>query len=346
MTAKIRVAKNPGKFVMLCVTILGSAVLTRPTLARDAFPEAYYAARDAGWAEAVLRLRDPQAFADFAQRVGGWRVEGPIDDEWWIRDDEAGVGAIRVLRAPLEIDPPKPFRPWDTGGLFSLMTRSNNTDGVYRSALESGWTAINAPVSLDFGGVTLANVVFRGPDALHIAVYERLQPRLPEAIDLQKLRRPFNSMQVVRDLAAARNFYINTLGFEIIAEGRFKAPTGTPSNFGIPESLAAGSALDYLIVGPSAKGPTQIEIVSFAGLTGRARSASETSRLGLIALRFPVRSLTNLRARLKRERYPHQSTARAMPPFGVVRMVRIRSPEGAQLEFFELPSQDGQPQTP
>jgi len=346
MNATIRAAKNPGKFLMLCVTILGLAVLAMPISARDAFPEAYYVARDAGWAEAVLRLRDPQAFADFAQRVGGWRVEGPIDDEWWIRDQESGVGAIRVLRAPREIDPPKPFSPWDTGGLFSLMTRSNNTDGVYHSALESGWTALNAPVSLDFGGVKLANVVLRGPDALHIAVYERLQPRLPEAIDLQKLRRPFNSMQVVRDLAAARTFYIDTLGFEIIAEGRFKAPPGTPSNFGIPESLAAGSALDYLIVGPSAKGPTQIEVVSFAGLTGRARSVTETSQLGLIALRFPVRSLTRVVSRLERERYPHQSTVRAMPPFGVVRMVRIRSPEAAQLEFFELPSQDGQPQSP
>lgn len=293
-----------------------------------------------------MRLRDPSAFADFAQRVAGWRVEGPVDGEWLIVDAVPGVGVIRVLAAPHATDSPPPSRPWDTGGLFSLMTRSNNADGVYQSALAAGWTAINAPVSLDFGGVTLANVILRGPDNLHIAVYERLKPRLPEAADLQKLRRPFNAMQVVRDLAVARNFYVDTLGFEVIAEGRFKAPPEAPSNFGIPSSLTATSALDYLILGPSAKGPTQIEVVSFAGLNGRAKSVSESTTLGLVALRFPVRSLSDLTSRLRHTGYPQESATGAMPPFGVVRMVRIRSPEGATLEFFELPSLDGQPQNP
>ena len=310
------------------------------------FPASYELARDAGWAEAVLRVQDPPAFAAFAERVAGWQVYRASADEWWIADAERGVGALRVLRAAPQAFAALEHKPWDTGGLFSIMTRSNDAGKAYRAALELGWSALHAPVSLQFGDVTLANVVLRGPDAVHIAVYERLAPRLPDAPDLQKLRRPFNAMQVVDDLATARRFYVDVLGFEVIATGRFQRPAGAPSNFGIPPELSAKGELEYLIVGPSAKGPTQLEVVSFPNLDGRVRPPPDAASVGFIALRLPVSTLEPLRSRLAAAGYPFESGETSMPPFGIARTVVLRSPEGARLEFFELPSRDRQPAEP
>lgn len=301
-------------------------------------PAAYSEARDAGWAEAVLRVHDPEAFASFADRVAGWRVTGPIDGEWWISDAAGGAGAIRLVPAPPGSPRPPDNAPWDTGGLFSLMTRSNDSTAAYRAALELGWTAINAPVSLEFGGVTLANVVLRGPDGVNVAVYERLAPRMPDEPDLRKLRRPFNSMQVVYDIGAARAFYIDLLGFEILSEGRYPAPAGAASNFGIPADLAGSVSLEYLIVAPSSTGPTRIEIVRFAGLEGRPRAAVAADSTGLVALRFPVSSIAKISSRLEAAgRTDWEMLNLRMPPFGTARALRMTSPEGATLEFFEYP---------
>jgi len=54
-------------------------------------------------------------------------------------------------------------------------------------------------------------------------------------------------------------------------------------------------------------------------------------------LRFPVSSLDRMRDRLAAAAYPHESVHTPMPPFGSAEMLRLLSPEGARLEFFELP---------
>lgn len=319
------------RLVVLLLLVMPQVLTAEP------FPSSYRAARDAGWAEAVLRVSDPKAFIDFAESVAGWQVKGPIDGEWWISDAEGGVGAIRLITRPQQATPIERYQPWDTGGLFSVMTRSNDLSAAYERARALGWGSASIPVTLDFGGVKLSNVVMRGPDGVNVAIYERLQPRMADAADLLKLRRPFNAMQVVRSLADARRFYVDVLGFSVIATGRFQAPRGTPSNFGIPPSLAADAALDYLILGGTPAGPTQVEVVSFNGLEVGARPRDQLESQGLIALRFPVSSLDRMRDRLAAAAYPHESVHTPMPPFGSAEMLRLLSPEGARLEFFELP---------
>lgn len=318
-----------GRFLIAALALMSCATgRTAP------FPCSYAAARDAGWAEAVFKVRDPQIFAKFARQVAGWQVTTTPEGEWLLHDAEYGVGVIRVLHTSRPAPPLAVDRPWDTGGLFSVMTRSNDLNGAYAAATALGWGAANVPVSLDFGGVTLANVVLRGPSAANVAIYERLQPRMPDAPDLQKLRRPFNSMQVVRNLAEAKNFYVDLLGFSNLGSGRFRAPPGSPSNFGIPPSMSNEAALDYMILAPAANGPTQIEVVSFVGVDSRPRRTRDLEAAGLVALRFPVRSLEALRQRLSRARYPFETAKISLPPYGTATAIRVRSPEGAQLEFF------------
>ena len=97
-------------------------------------------------------------------------------------------------------------------------------------------------------------------------------------------------------------------------------------------SVSAGALLT------TTTGSTQIEVVSFAGVDSRPRRARDFEAVGLVALRFPVRSLTALRKRLSLANYPYETATILLPPYGETTGIRVRSPEGARLEFFTLES--------
>ena len=321
-------------------------------------------ALDAGWQEAVVSVRDAPAILRFLTGVAGWRLrfEAALSPatldfyggspgawpasaarrEWLVTDADGKPGFVRLVA----FDRPEAQRirsgamPWDTGGILSLMTRSNETSRVLRAAQDLGWSSFNDPVLLDMRdtGVQLTNVVLTGPDGVAVSVYERLTPRLPDAPDLRALRRPFNAMQSVRDLPAARRFYADVLGFEVLNEGRFSNPRRESNNFGLPANLVAAAPMPFAILGPTRNGPTQVELVQFAGVEGRDLAARASApNLGLLALRFPVTRLAEVEQRLRKAEWPIAAGPAMLDihPYGRVRLLAVRAPDGAWLEFFE-----------
>lgn len=311
-------------------------------------PPSYFEARDKGWAEAVLQTREAPAVLDFLSQVAGWEVEGPFcaeqSCEWRVADADNGVGALRLrqLAGVYSDREQEAAEAWRPGGLFSLMVRSNALKTIVEQARGRGWQAVSEPVSLEFGAVQLLNVILRHSAGGVISIYERLVPRMPDAEDLRRLRRPFNSMQVVADMVAARHFYVEVLGFSVIAEGRFSGSPHGPNNFGLPPGNEHARTLDYLIVAPTRDASTHVEIVRFVGAppalgSGDPRSAASTSVSGLVALRFPVSSLRAVREQLQRHGWDIADEVELpFPPFGSKKTIRVYSPEGALLEFFEL----------
>jgi hypothetical protein len=321
-------------------------------------------ALDAGWSEAVCLVGDGEPVRRFASTVAGWQVGEPVridpslaafmglpaaaagaGRQWRITDGTGRAGALRLIELPslraqggAESGSAAAEPPWCTGGIFSVMVRSNALRERWLAARALGWDAVTAPVDLEFSGVAIANVILRGPQGVNVSIYERLSPRMPDEPDLLKLRRPFNSMQVVADLAGARRFYIDTLGFAVVGEGQFKWEPGKPNNFGVPPEVARTAALDYLIAAPRAGGPTQVEIVHFRGLPARRRMPAGAARPGVYALRMPVSRLDPVLARLSAADWPVGDGARQVVFDGQRphRAVAIDSPEGARLEFFEV----------
>lgn len=319
--------------------------------------------RDAGWIEAVISVRDPEPMLRFFTDVAGWRVmqrasmdpaladeylqagkRAPVR-EWLVTDATSTPGFVRVVA--FAATEPKPIRsaaqPWDTGGLLSLMTRSNDTRSVYNHAQQLGWSAYNDPVLLELrdAGVLLSNVILRGPDGLNISVYERLAPRMPDEPDLRRLRRPFNAMQSVRSIAVARDFYQRVLGFETLNSGEFSLGRREPNNFGMPANVVAAESIPFAILGPRRDGPTQVELVELRGMEGRDLSRDVAPpNLGLFALRFPVSNLSRLEARLRAANWPlaRGPAQIRIEPYGNVRWLAVQAPDGAWLEFFESQS--------
>lgn len=312
-------------------------------------------ALDAGWQEAVVLTADIARLEQFAAEVAGWRVLARGEAhasvtqryglpnpsrELLIGDADAHPGLIRVIEAlaPGAVSIRAAAQPWDTGGIMSLMVRSNDTAGMFAAAERLGWNAFNAPVDFDFGTVKLRNVVVRGPDGVAISVYERLTPRMPDDADLRRLRRPFNSMQSVRDIGAARDFYTRVLEFEVVNAGEFVNPKRAPNNFGMPANLVIANPVDFAIFAPRRDSPAAIETVQLRGAEGRDVSAlAMPPNRGITSLRFPVGRLSAIEARLSAANYPPTTpTARALiEPYGEVLMLGVRSPDGALLEFFQ-----------
>jgi catechol 2,3-dioxygenase-like lactoylglutathione lyase family enzyme len=324
-------------------------------------------ALDAGWQEAVISVRDPRPLLQFMTQVAGWQVhsEAPLSAaegafyrldvagarstsqhavarQWLVTDAAGKPGFVRLIAfGAVDALPVRAgAMPWDSGGIFSLMSRTNATGAVYRGAQQLGWDAYNDPVELDLRdtGVKLTNVILRGPDGVNISVYERLAPRMPDDSDLQRLRRPFNSMQTVRDIDAARRFYLDVLGFELLNSGMFENPVRAPNNFGVPANLVVANPMPFAIAGPRRTGPTQVELVQLAGVEGRDLAARAVPpNYGIVALRFPVSRLGPIEARLRARGWPIAAgpTSLVLPPYGAVRMLAVQSPDGAWLEFFE-----------
>ncbi len=337
------------------VAAIGVVLLAIAAQQADARSPSLELARDSGWQEALISTSDARRLESFFTSIAGWRVlwrgsahasvaklygASGSPREWLIGDAAGHPGLVRLVEfdAPTAITIRGAAQPWDTGGILSLMTRSNDVHGVFQSAERAGWLAYNAPVDFDFGPINLRNVVLRGPDGVNISVYERVTPRMPPDPDLRKLRRPFNAMQSVRDIVAARRFYGDILGFELVNGGEFVNPRRAPNNFGMPANIVATHPIHFAIFAPRKDGPTAIEAVQLVGAEGRdlAAAALPPNR-GIVSLRFPVSDLSRTEARLAA-----QGLAPAWPitvlelrPYGRVRLLGVRSPDGALLEFFQ-----------
>ncbi len=347
----------------LCLAVC-AMTLTPVALAagRDArLADAWRTAEDRGWLEAVISVSDSAPMRRFARDIAGWQQQraGPVSSElldfysakpaagttpreWLISDASATPGLLRLIQFN---DPGSEViragaMPWDTGGILSLMSRSNRTAAIYRAAQRQGWNAFNDLVVLNLPdtGVSLTNVIIRGPDAISISIYERLNPRMPDEPDLLRLRRPFNSMQSVRDIAVARRFYTEVLGFEIVNRGEFTNPVRAPNNFGAPANLVVSQPLPFTIVGPRRDGPTQIELVQMPGVEGRdLAQRARPPNLGVLGLRFPVSHLAAVQSRLAAQQWPiaRGPTRLQLMPWGSVDVLAVQAPDGAWLEFMQ-----------
>ena len=315
---------------------------------------------DAGWCEAVLVVSDLQRMVRVLDTIAGWQLQshgnvpaavlrlwglppGVTATEALLGNAGDRSGFVRLLQFQGAVGAQQQIRssamPWDTGGIFSLMTRSRDLDGAFARAQALGYSAFNDPVDFDFGGVVLRNVVLRLPDGINIAIYERRKPLLQGWDTMRKLSLPFNAMQMVADRDRTRDFYSVLLGYTPLADATFLDPAPGPNNFALPQNLATTAERRFAIMAVAGAETGRVEAMQFAGLTGR--DLSERARmpnLGIAALRFPTRRLDAIvQAARDRGHAVGDTVATTLAPYGSVRLALLRSPDGVAIELMQLP---------
>lgn len=313
---------------------------------------------DGGWHEAWIGVSDLPRMQRFFAEVAGWTLvkKGRLDRRMlaYVAPDAAG-GAYAVMRADgypqgsvrlIEIDGVKReiirsnAQAWDTGGIFSIMTRSADIARNLTDAERLGWTAYNDPYDFGFGTLKLRNIVLRGPDGVNVAIYEWVEPKREDAPQPGAVSKAFNSMQMVADIEAALRFYVDGLGFRIIQRGTFIDAVETPTNFAIPVNFATRIARDYAILIPDGGDDEagRVELMAFDGFKGRnLADRAALHNLGVVSLLFPVSDLNAIAARLEAIGAPivRAPTLIDLPPFGAARALTASSPEGVLLTYFQ-----------
>ena len=314
---------------------------------------------DEPWQEIVLSVRDLDESARLFREIGGFEpvARGALErselDYWKL--EQVGSGQFLLLRAPgsdhaylrfvrfdgVEQQPIRVgARAWDSGGYFSVMMRARDLDSIYADALELGWQAESEPVQFEFPPFELANVVLKGPHGINIALYERLSPPLDEFWQFDRLSQPFNAMQMVAEMESADAFFTEILGMEYFWSGDYLDPEPGPNNFGLPQNLTTEIPRRTRILQPRQGETGRLELMQFVGLDGRDLSdRARPPNLGIISVRYPV---DDVEVALERVEQAGGAAWRGpakvkLPPYGTLRMVAVRSPNGTIVEIFSQP---------
>lgn len=319
---------------------------------------------DGGWHEAWIGVSDLGRMRTFFEEVAGWKAvkAGKIDAATlgYLASD-ADEGRYLVMRQGdypqgwvrlIELDGVRReiIRPhaqaWDTGGIFSIMTRTADAERNLADAERIGWTAYNIPYDFgfgdlkSFGDLQLRNLILRGPDGVNVSAYEWVKPKRADATAPGSVSKAFNSMQMVADLDTAAAFYVDGLGFRLIHRGRFIDPAETPTNFALPVDHATKIARHYAIVIPQSANEEagRVELMAFDGFKGRdLRTRADLAGLGLTSLVFPTSDLATVEKNIREKglRLVRAPAGISLPPYGAGRALTVASPEGAFITFFE-----------
>ncbi len=312
------------------------------------------------WQEAVISVSDLDVTARFFKEIGGYKEHwrGELDaselrafglpkeasgEALLLGPADATSALVRLIRFD-NAGRREPMRPgsraWDSGCYFSLMIRVKDMQSIYDDAIRLGWWTETPVTDLKFGASKLKVVIYRGPDGVQVQTYERLQPPLPAAIgEFDRLTRPFNMMQIVRDRDAAYDFFTQVLGFETFYKGKpYVATEPTHSPLGIPINLTTSARYQAGIVYPVPGEFGRMEMIEMMDLEGRDYAdRCHAPNLGLLAVRFPVTDIERSSA-LVQERgwtvdFPVSPVA--ISPYDTKQLFSVRTPDGAIVQFMQ-----------
>jgi len=322
---------------------------------------------DGGWKEAVTIVSDLERWYSLADKVCGWNLahRGPVDprilSQWNLPTTATGEealfccgeeaqGFVRFMQlagAGVSTRIRAGAMPWDTGGIFSLMVRTMDINGTYEAALSEGWTAVADPVSFQYNGLTLANVILRGPDGVSFGMYERVEPKLEGWDHIVRMSQPFNCMQIVRDRDATRDFHRDAFGFSAFVDNESRHSEPQTSNFGIPRNITTQYETRVAIMHPrgvldaKVRDNGRVELIEWNGLEGRdLADRAVPPNLGHIGLRWAVSDVEQTAQRIRDAGYELASDIAvvSLKPYGDVHLCGVRTPDGVLYEFFETTS--------
>lgn len=331
---------------MIRLLIIASVLCSYPLAAQTVRP----------WTEAVVSVTDFGPFERLLHDIADWELhhQGDLDRSelsyWGLHGDAsaeerlycapgADTGCIRFVSFDtVEQEPIRPAaRPWDTGGIFSLMVRSNDVDGLYRAALAQGWWAESPPIRFQFGTSDLKNVVISGPHGIHIAAYERISPEFTD-FPVGLISQAFNSMRMVRNRPVARDFYRN-LGFSIVFDSDSEPLEPAWSNLSIPRNFTPVIRRSAAALQPEPGETGRVEVMQIVGFEGRDHSGrASPPNLGILSVRYPVDDLEAYRRQLEAAgiEIVYEGRDIILADRGRTDMIAVRSPDGAITEFYEV----------
>ena len=212
------------------------------------------------------------------------------------------------------------------------MVRMKDMDAIYRDAIEMGWWTETPITDLEFGTSKLKVVIFQGPDGIQVQGYERLSPPLPDAIPpFERMTRPFNIMQMVRNRDASYRLFTEVLGFATFYNGKpYVADEPEYMPLGIPVNLTTSVRYRAGIVFPVPGEFGRMEMIEIMDLEGRDYAARcNAPNLGILAVRYPVENVSKVREMIESRGGAIDRAAESVDlrPWGDSDLLTIKTPD-------------------
>ncbi len=232
-------------------------------------------------------------------------------------------------------------RPYDTGGIFNFNSLVKDMDGVFEDLRDHGFQGFADPNRYTLFGKSYAGALLRGQDGVVINLLQRVNQSYDDFPPFATMSHIINATQMVADYRESFDFFTKKLGWSVRWEASPTWPPDGSNNMGVPNSiLLSGQVKEKaasFALSKEADGGT-IEIFNFDGIKGRDFSdRAHPPNLGILIYRIHVRDLEAYAAEIAaRGVVLHRPIVRAViAPYGAVKLMVVRAPSGAWLEFFQ-----------
>jgi catechol 2,3-dioxygenase-like lactoylglutathione lyase family enzyme len=312
-----------------------------------------------GFQESVISVADLDAANDTWQTVGGFEVvcDGPADAAlaaYWDLPDGTPIHEVVLRKGPADrfVRLVKIYgiaqdqirssgMAWDHGGYFDLYVYVDDVDAVFHQLRDRGWQGYNDPVHYTLDPFDITESIMRGPNGEALCLMQRNAPPYDktQAGSQSGWGWPFNTALIVADYEANERFFADVLGWTVHLSGRSTTPEPGFNPTGIPANLASTAARQFAAYAPSETDRNgSIQILMSEGLTGRDfTQRTDPPNLGILSTRVPVDDIDALAAQVEAADYPIATpvTEMTVPPYGPVKMMTLKAPNGARIDFFE-----------
>ncbi|MFL2770850.1 MAG: VOC family protein [Rhodospirillaceae bacterium] len=313
-----------------------------------------------GFQEAVISVSNLDAASETWKTVGGYEVvcDGPVADGldvFWGLPDETPMhhvvlrkghgnrGLVRLVKiyGLPQVQIRSSGMPWDYGGFFDLYVYVDDIDIAFKQLRDRGWQGYNDPVHYTLQNFDIDETIMRGPNGEVLCLMQRNAPPYDKeaAGSTYGMGWPFNTAMIVADYDANVSFFADVLGWKLHLGGSSTTPAPGFNPTGIPANLASSMPRRFAAYAPHETDRNgSLQILMSEGLTGRDfGDRAKPPNLGIVAVRVPVNDIDVLVDDVESHGYPIHVhvTDLDLPPYGRVKMMALKAPNGSRIEFFE-----------
>lgn len=290
-----------------------------------------------GWKSVMIQTNNVDDISRLWTEIGQYEAVSQSSYEQTLKAPGSDDGFITFISSEAIDDKmirPATSRSWDTGCYWSIMMRAKGLESIIEDAKKIGWEPLTEMAYLEFGPSKLHIVVLTHmKTGTRVQLYERLTTPLPEGFpEFERISRPFNIMQMVKDRDASYKFFTEDLGFETFYYGQpFVSPEPVIMPLGIPKELTTSIPYKAAIVFPE-KGMEwgRFEMIEIEGMPD-ANDYSENCHLdneefsyGTIGVLYEVDDLEAIKQRLENRDIKYKAFTNT---------VLINSPDGSLITF-------------